>query len=104
MNRFVWPTAMLLALSGCSTLSPRVARIQVHSADTTQTGNCAKLGPVMAREGGWHTSPAAMAQGAKDNLRETTAIQYPEADTIVLANTDMRLTSATVHGTAYKCF
>jgi hypothetical protein len=104
VNRFVWSAVLLLVLSGCSTLSPRAARIQLHTGDTTQTSGCTRLGSVTAKEGGWHSSPAAMVQGAKDSLRETTAIQYPEADTVVMADMDKRLTSVTANGVAFKCF
>lgn len=106
MNRFVWPAVLLLALSGCSTLSPRAARIQVHPADTTQTSGCTKLGPVMVKETVWgHMTHDATEDKARDNLREAAAAQYgDQADTLVLAQAENRRMAVTLYGTAFKCF
>lgn len=104
MKRAVWAATAILGLSACSHISPKAAAIQVHPAGTTQVQGCTKLGPVMAQEGGWHTTTADMKDAAKDKLRETTAMRYPNADTVVMVSMDMKLTSATAQGIAYRCF
>lgn len=104
MRHAVWAAAAILGLSACTHISPRAAAIQVHPAGTTQVQGCAKLGPVSAREGGWHTTTEDMKDGAKDKLREAVVAQYPSADTVVMVSMDMKLTSATAQGIAYRCF
>lgn len=104
MKRAVWAVAAILTITGCTALSPRAARIQVHPAGTTQVQGCSKLGPVSAKEGGWHTTVADMQSAAKDKMREAVADQYPSADTVVMVDMDQKLTSSTATGIAYKCF
>jgi len=104
MKHAVWTATAILGLSACASISPKAAAIQVHPAGTTQVQGCTKLGPVTAKEGGWHTTTADMKDGAKDKLREAVATQYPQADTVVMVSMDMKLTSATAQGIAYQCF
>jgi hypothetical protein len=85
------------SLVACSTVSPKAAKIQVHSQMSTLLSNCKNLGPVegIAK---WPED----YDHAKVYLREAAADK--NGDTVVILNRDRNAFSETIQGTALRCF
>ena len=105
MKRLLATAAVVAALSGCVTMTPRAQRIQVQSQDSALLKDCQKLGRVDARASGWgQMTYDGMNEQARNNLREATAAQYATADTVVILTVDTHMNSADSSGVAYKCY
>lgn len=103
------PLTTLLALSAflsaCVTMTPQGSKVMLHQTNSTQLGDCKKLGPVTARASAWgQFSLEDLRQQALNNLRDATATAFPEADSVGLANVDMTNSEAVASGIAYRCF
>lgn len=88
-------------LVGCaSTISPKAAKVQVHTQMSTLLSNCKNLGPVTAtsRAFGYEEAWAK----AKNQIREAAADK--EGDTLVILNTDRDGLNLTIQGTALRCY
>lgn len=88
-------------LSGCaSTISPKAAKVQVHTQMSTLLSNCKNLGPVTAtsRAFGYEEAWAT----AKNQIREAAADK--DGDTLVILNTDRDGLNLTIQGTALRCY
>ena len=89
--------------ASCATpMSPKAAAIQVHNQMSTLLTNCKNLGPINATvtDAVWGSDKAA--RDAKTQVREQAADKG--GDTVVIVNTDLTATSATVQGAALRCY
>lgn len=93
--------AIVLFCSGCVTLPPEAAKIQVHDQYSNMLDKCKNLGPVQA-------SGSAMWSGeqgfeiAKVGIRE--AAGKLGGDTVAIVSSDRVFGKAIYHGVAFKCF
>ena len=88
-------------LIGCaSTISPKAAKVQVHTQMSTLLSNCKNLAPVSAtsRAFGYEEAWAT----AKNQIREAAADK--DGDTLVILNTDRDGLNLTIQGTALRCY
>lgn len=90
----------------CATMTPRAAKIMLHTQISTQLDSCKKLGPVTAEASAWEKLDwATVEQQAKNNLREAAAAKYgDEVDAVALINVDRYATKVVANGIAFKCF
>lgn len=103
MKRFA-VIGLVVMLSGCATtLTEKAAKIQVHSQMSTLLTACKVLGPISANASDpWMGQSGAMTK-AKVAARE--AVADKGGDTLVITNTDSFIgTSATIQGTALRCY
>jgi flagellar basal body-associated protein FliL len=101
MKVILTTVAVIALLSGCaSTISPKAAKIQVHTQMSTLLSNCKNLGPVTAtsRAFGYEEAWAT----AKNQVREAAADK--DGDTLVILNTDRDGLNLTIQGTALRCY
>lgn len=93
----------VLLFAGCATpISSRAAAVQVHNQMSTLLASCKNLGPVAASVEDIVWGGESAAASAKVKAREQAADKG--GDTLVVVNTDIYATSATVQGAAMRCY
>lgn len=102
--KLVFPALALVLLSGCVSITPRAARIQVLRGDTTQVQGCKRLGRIDGDALASKLDYDSVNQQAVNNMRDAAASKWgDQADTIVVSNVDQLTTHSIAHGTAFAC-
>lgn len=105
MKEFIATIIAASLLSGCVSMTPRAQAIQVHKPDSSLIARCKQLGPIAAHASGLgKLTMDDVELQAQNNLRDTAAEKYPEADSIVVINADRHINSVDSTGMAYRCY
>jgi hypothetical protein len=104
--RFLFFLSAFVLCTGCVSMTPKGAKIMLHSQISSQLDSCTKLGPVISEASAFKQMTwAAVEQQAKNNLRDAAARQYGDrVDTVALINLDSYNTKVVANGIAFKCF
>ena len=96
---------LLLFCSGCATTIPEASHIQVLAQNSTILDRCEALGPVNADLSGWMLiDDQQWYQQLRNKIRDKTAKQYPDSDSVVFLYTQRRFMRLEGSGIAYRCF
>lgn len=92
-------------LSGCVSITPRAAQIQIVQAGASTLASCQRLGNVGAKASAWpQMNDADTMQQAENNMREAAATRYGNVvNAVVVERTDATLTRTSNRGVAYHC-
>jgi starvation-inducible outer membrane lipoprotein len=97
--------AMAVILNGCTTLSEKAMKIQVHSQVSNLLTDCKKIGPVDGTASSM-LSPEQAISEAKAIMREKTADLG--GDTVAILNNDVTTSvtswTASAQGIAFTCY
>lgn len=98
------PLAALALLSGCVSITPRAARIQVLSGSTTQVQGCKRLGRISADALAAKLDYDSVDQQAVNNMRDAAAAKWgDQVDTVVVSNVDRLATHSMANGIGFRC-
>lgn len=95
---------LVLFCTGCATTIPEAPHIQVLAQNSTVLDRCEALGPVIAELSGWTLlNDQQQYQQLRNKIRNKTAIQYPESDSVVFLYVERRFMRLEGSGIAYRC-
>jgi len=95
---------LVLFCTGCATTTPEGSHIQMLAQNSTILDRCEALGPVNTDLSGWTLmNDQQWHQELRNKIRDKTASQYPEADSVVFIYTQRRNMRLEGTGIAYRC-
>ena len=96
---------LVLFCTGCATTTPEASHIQMLAQNSTSLDRCEVLGPVNAELSGWTLlNEQQQYQQLRNKIRDKTASQYPESDSVVFLYAQRRFMRLEGSGLAYRCF
>lgn len=95
---------LMLFCTGCATTIPEAPHIQMLAQNSTILDRCEALGPVNAELSGWTLmNDQQQYQQLRNKIRDKTASQYPESDSVVFLYVQRRIIRLEGYGIAYRC-